>query len=548
MLAVRNSPSGSIGPRDALARYGVAVVATAGGLTLRRALSALWDGELPYLALYPAVLASVWYGGIGPGLAAIGLSVLGAVAFWLRPDRTLAMPDLSQGVGLVAFMVMNVAICLVVEGLRRARSRAEATAAHQEFLARVSTHLGSSLDYEVTLRAITGLAVPYLADWCSVDVVEANGLVRRLAVACADPSKDAIARRAEIHPPDPHGRHPRTRVLRTGESILIPEVTDEMLRQMAGDGERLADLRALAYRSGLVVPLIARGDVLGALSLATAESGRTYGRSDLALAEELGRRAGIAVDNARLFREAQEANQLKDEFIATVSHELRTPLQSMLGWVKVLRQGRLTPERSIRAFDVMERAGQAQARLIEDMLDVSRIATGRLRLESSKVDLGAVLQSALDAARPAADAKKVHLEMTCDPDAAMVAGDAVRLQQVAWNLLSNAVKFTPGGGRVEVRLQRDRGSVRLIVRDTGEGIDPVFIPYVFEPFRQADATSRRRHGGLGLGLAIVRRLVELHGGSVTVRSDGVGFGSEFCVCLPVVALPDAGAVAEKGAV
>jgi len=530
-------------------RYGIAVIATAGGLVLRRALSTLWGGELPYLALYPAVLASVWYGGIGPGLTAIGLSALGAVAFWLRPDRTLAAPDLSQGVGLVAFGVMNLAICLVVEGLRRARSRAEATATHQVFLARVSTHLGSSLDYEETLRAIAGLAVPILADWCSVDIVEADGLVRRLAVACADPSQRPIARRAEIYPPDPHGRHPRTHVLGTGESILIPEVTDEMLMQMAGDGDRLSDLRALAYRSGIVVPLIARGEVLGALTLATAESGRTYGRSDLALAEELGRRAGIAVDNARLYRAAQEANQLKDEFIATVSHELRTPLQSMLGWVKVLRQGKLTAQRTARAFDVMERAGQAQARLIEDMLDVSRIATGRLRTERSNVDLGAVVQSALDAARPAADAKKVRLELALDPGVGVVAGDAVRLQQVAWNLLSNAVKFTPGGGRVEVRLEGDGGSVRLIVRDTGEGIDPAFIPYVFEPFRQGDATSRRRHGGLGLGLAIVRRLVELHGGSVTVRSEGRGCGSEFCVFLPAVSLPDAGSAAvEKGAV
>jgi len=544
----RNSRSGSVGSGEALVRYGVAVIATAGGLTLRRALSTLWGGELPYLALYPAVLASVWYGGIGPGLTAIGLSAVGAVAFWLGPDHTLVRPDLSQAVGLVAFVVMNLAICLVVEGLGRARSRAEASAAHQEFLARVSTHLGSSLDYEETLRAIAGLAVPFLADWCSVDIVEGNGLVRRLALACADPAKRAIARRAEIYPPDPHGRHPRTHVLRTGQSVLMPEVTDEMLMQMAGDGDRLADLRALAYRSGIVVPLIARGDVLGALTLATSESGRTYGPSDLALAEELGRRAGIAVDNARLYQQAQEANQLKDEFIATVSHELRTPLQSMLGWVKVLRQGKLTSERTIRAFDVMERAGHAQARLIEDMLDISRIATGRLRLERSKVDLGAVVQSALDAARPAADAKKVHLEMALDPRVGFVPGDSVRLQQVAWNLLSNAVKFTPGGGRVEVRLEPDRGSVRLIVRDTGEGIDPEFIPYVFDPFRQGEATSRRRHGGLGLGLAIVRRLVELHGGSVTVRSDGVGHGSEFCVFLPVNSPPESpSAVSEKGA-
>ena len=528
-------------------RYGVAVAATAGGLLIRRALSSLWGNELPYLALYPAVLGSVWFGGIGPGLTAIGLSALGAVAFWLRPDHTLARPDLSQAVGLLAFVLMNLAVCLVVEGLRRARLRAEASAAHQEFLARVRTQLGASLDYEETLRAIADLAVPFMADWCSVDVVETNGWVRRLGVACADPAKRAISRRAEVYPPDPDGRHPRTRVLRTGEAVLIPEVTDEMLAQSARDDTHLHDLRALAYRSGLIVPLLARGEVFGALTLATAESGRAYSRSDLALAEELGRRAAVAVDNARLYQQAQEANQLKDEFIATVSHELRTPLQSMLGWVKVLHQGKLTPERTARALDVMERAGHAQARLIDDMLDVSRIATGRLRLELASVDLAAVVQSALDAARPAADAKQIRFEVALDPRVGLVACDGVRLQQVAWNLLNNAVKFTPGAGRVEVRLERNGGTVTLVVRDSGEGIDPALLPHVFEPFRQGEAAARRRHGGLGLGLAIVRRVVELHGGSVTARSDGLGRGSEFIVFLPLVALPDVkGSVTAEG--
>ena len=519
-------------------RYGIAIGAAVAGLALRWALSTVWGRELPYLTAYGAVLGTVWYGGIGPGLTAIGLSALGAVAFWLRPDRTLATPDLSHTVGLVAFVAMNLAVCLVVEGLRRARARAEASAAHQRFLARVSTHLGSSLDYEETLRTIAGLAVPFLADWCSVDIVEANGAVRRLAVACADATKQPIIRRAEVYPPDPEERHPRTQVLRTGRPMLIPEVTDELLVRMARDADHLTDLRALAYRSAIIIPLAARGDVFGAVSLGTAESRRTYGTAELALAEELGRRAGIAVDNARLYQRAQEANQLKDEFIATVSHELRTPLQSVLGWVKVLRQGKLTPERAARAFDVMERAGHAQARLIEDMLDVSRIATGRLRLERTTVDLVAVVRGALDAIRPAAEAKQIHLEVGLGPGVGPVAGDALRLQQVAWNLVSNAVKFTPASGRVDVSVTRDGGGVRLIVRDTGEGIDPDFLPHVFEPFRQGEATSRRRHSGLGLGLAIVRRLVELHGGAVTARSDGVGRGSEFVVFLPAAAPPD----------
>ncbi len=291
----------------------------------------------------------------------------------------------------------------------------------------------------------------------------------------------------------------------------------------------------------MIVPLAARGQTLGALTLATAESQRVYGPEDLALCEELARRAAVAVDNTRLYEaerharaEAQEASRAKDEFLSTVSHELRTPLQAMLGWVAVLRQGKLGAAKVVRALDIIEQSGRAQSRLIGDLLDVSRMVTGRLRIDPRPVALPPIIQTAVDAIHPAADAKSVRVRCLFDPSVGPISGDPDRLQQIVWNLLSNAVKFTPSGGRVELRLERDEQEVRIVVADTGEGIAPDFMPHVFERFRQAeDIRSRTRRGGVGLGLAIVRHLVELHGGRVSVESRGVGLGATFSVVLPL---------------
>jgi PAS domain S-box-containing protein len=234
-------------------------------------------------------------------------------------------------------------------------------------------------------------------------------------------------------------------------------------------------------------------------------------------------------------QEAENANRLKDEFLATVSHELRAPLNAILGWVKLLRQGKLDASAAGNALETIERSARAQSRLIEDLLDVSRIITGKLRLEMSTVDMGLVTRAALASVRPLAEAKGITLTEELGPAEAYVSGDPNRLQQVIWNLLSNAVKFTPKGGMVDVQLTSSDGRVEIAVRDTGQGIKPEFLPYVFERFRQADSSSVRRHGGLGLGLAIVRHLVDMHGGSVRVDSEGDGKGSVFTVSLPLVA-------------
>ncbi|HKR00241.1 MAG TPA: ATP-binding protein [Pyrinomonadaceae bacterium] len=231
---------------------------------------------------------------------------------------------------------------------------------------------------------------------------------------------------------------------------------------------------------------------------------------------------------------AEEATRAKDEFLAVVSHELRTPLTAILGWARMIKTGELDERTAARALDTIERNAESQNQLIEDLLDFSRIISGKIRLDVGQVELDSLAEAAIDVVRPAADAKGIRLQAVLDPRAGPVSGDPERLQQVLWNLLSNAIKFTPRGGRVQVRLARVNSSVEITVSDTGQGINAEFLPYVFERFRQADNTTTRQHSGLGLGLAITKHIVELHGGTIRAVSPGEGQGASFIVRLPVM--------------
>jgi signal transduction histidine kinase len=300
------------------------------------------------------------------------------------------------------------------------------------------------------------------------------------------------------------------------------------------DLKRLGEvLRPYAY---VGAPLAVRGRAVGVMAFGRAEqeSHRDYTAAEVALIEEFARRASVAVENARLFRKADELNRLKDEFLATVSHELRTPLSAILGWSRMLSSGQLDSDKSRRAIESIERNAQAQAKLVDDILDVARGMAGNVRLEMTTIDLAAVAHRGVDAITPGAAAKKVQVHVTPGPSPVYVVGDAARLQQVVWNLVSNAVKFTPSGGRVVVAVEPVNGHAELTVADTGAGIPSAFLPYVFDKFRQADGTFTRQYGGLGLGLAIARHLVELHGGSVEAKSEGEGKGATFVVRLPLV--------------
>jgi signal transduction histidine kinase/ActR/RegA family two-component response regulator len=415
-----------------------------------------------------------------------------------------------------------------------ARAQAEEAGRRASFLAEASRVLAGSLDDEATLKSMARVAVPYLADYVVVDVLDADRRLRRLGAAHADPALEPRLAAAVPFTFEPGTESPLAAVLASGDATLVREVTDEWLAARPRDAQYLG-VSALRPTSLMLVPLRARGRALGTVCFALTQPGRRYALADLAIAEDLAQRAALAADSARLYREAQDASRAKDEFLAVLSHELRTPLTPVLGWVRMLRSGTLKPEAAARALETVERNTRLQVQLVEDLLDVSRIITGKLRLEIRPVALGDVVESALDAVAGAAAHKRLRLTSSVAADVPVVEADPNRLQQVLANLLSNAVKFTPDGGEVTVTIVSERTHVRIAVSDTGEGLLPEIAPHIFDRFRQADSTITRQYGGLGLGLAIVRHIVELHAGTVQAGSEGPGLGTTVTVRLPVTA-------------
>ncbi|MEH2357261.1 PAS domain S-box protein [Nostoc sp.] len=596
----------------------------------------------------------------------------------------------------------------------------------QRFLAEASGILAASLDYETTLAGLTRLAVPEIADWCLVDIICDNQLVRRVATAHANPAKQELVEQLQNYPPDLAQTAGVAKVIRTGKSKITHFISNEQMQGLTHNASHLKILQELNPTSGMSVPLIVRGRVLGAMTLVSS-SGRRYDNKSLMLAEELACRAAVAVDNARLYREAQQsqqaalhaasrttrlqaitaalsesltptqvaeviveqgiaalgassvfvalltqngteleivrtvgeqqeivdssrrfsinasaplakavrtkqpiwqeptetkvapnlaqeyaqynygawisipliiegraiggmslafteiqkfnqddrafmlalaqqcaqamerarlyeaeqtarkaaenANRIKDEFLAVLSHELRSPLNPILGWSKLLQTKKLDEKTIPQALKTIERNAKLQAQLIEDLLDISRILQGKISLNIYPVDLTSVISAAMETVRLSAEAKSIEMHISLEPNLGQVLGDSNRLQQIVWNLLSNAVKFTPEGGRVDIRLSScsnvnsapsTHNSALIQVSDTGKGIDPNFLPYVFEYFRQENSSTTRKFGGLGLGLAIVRHLVELHGGTVQVESEGEDRGATFTVKLPLI--------------
>ncbi|WP_395816422.1 ATP-binding protein [Archangium minus] len=308
--------------------------------------------------------------------------------------------------------------------------------------------------------------------------------------------------------------------------------------------ELMKNFRLQACWSGPI--LSSEGQVLGTLAMYYNEP-RAPTEHELHLIESMAHIASVAMEKAKAEqerehllarerqarREAEAASRMKDEFLSTLSHELRTPLTAILGWAQLLRTRQMPEDKRQRALEAIERNARAQTQLIEDLLDISRIVAGKLRLNVHPVEPLPVLEAALDAVRPAAEARGVRLALQVAPDVGLLPVDSERFLQVVWNLLTNAIKFTPAGGQVVVRLERREGEARLEVEDTGQGIAQEFLPHVFERFRQADSSTTRTHGGLGLGLAIVRHVVEMHGGSVSAHSEGPGRGSTFRVTLPL---------------
>jgi signal transduction histidine kinase/ActR/RegA family two-component response regulator len=407
-----------------------------------------------------------------------------------------------------------------------------------EFLSEAAALLTSSLDYQSTLGRLTRLLVPRFADYC---IVNLRGVPpAEVAVAHVEPEKVSLLREM-LRGFDPtQGPPTHAHVFDTGEPILVESPPPGFPDSYAASPRIVAALRELNASSWMVLPLKVQGGGLGTMTLARCGSRQPYGRTDLLIFAELARTAASAIDNARLYEmsraeraRAEAATRAKDEFVAMVSHELRTPLNVIMGWVRLLRSGVLPESTKEKALDVIERNSSAQSQLVDDLLDISRVMTGKIRLDPAQVDLGHLVNLVLEDARFVLEAKSLELETVLPNGGAIMRGDAERLKQIVWNLLLNAIKFTPKGGRIRVEVGSLESDLELRVRDTGIGIAHEFLPHVFDTFRQSDSKSTRRHGGLGVGLSIVKHLVELHGGSIEARSAGPGNGAEFVVRLPV---------------
>ncbi|HKB06523.1 MAG TPA: GAF domain-containing protein [Gemmataceae bacterium] len=472
-------------------------------------------------------------------------AVTGALTFYFRTRQRF--DDLTVRLATALADMAATAIGMAEQYSRASELRFGAESARERlsFLADASVALAASLDPREILDHAAGLAVPRLADWCVVDVVDPDGTIRQAAVAHSDPAAVQLAWDLDRRYPDNPGAPAGVpKVIRTGRPEFFPEVTDAVLSSIARDDEHLQTVRRLGLRSGMIVPLAARGHVVGAISLGTAESGRTFTSDDLTLAEEFARRAAVALDNAQLYQAVREADRRKDEFLATLAHELRNPLAPIRNALEVMRMAGGDVSANLQARDVMGRQLGQMVRLIDDLLDVSRITRGKLTLRRERVELGTVINGAVETSRPAIEAAGHALTVDLPSRSVWLSADPARLSQVFANLLNNAAKFTPPGGRIrltaaiedgEAGATKHAGKPAVVIRvgDNGLGIPREALPRLFEMFSQVDGSLERTQGGLGIGLALVKGLVQMHGGTVTAHSDGPGQGSEFVVQLPV---------------
>lgn len=438
---------------------------------------------------------------------------------WIEARATVVRDELGQPQRMVGISV----------NITR-RKRVEQDLA---FLARASAELSSLVDPQSTLDKLASLSVPGFADWCAVDLVDDDGRMERVSVAHADAERAQRVREMLMrYPADPEQAIGSWAVVRSGEPHMVREVSDALLDDTIADPGYRAQLREIGLRSYIGVPLRAHGMTIGAVTFVSAESGRLYEQADLDLAADLARRAAVAIENARLYRALQQSDQGKDIFLATLAHELRNPLAAISNGLGILKLAPRDLRRVEHSTAVMERQVNQLRRLVDDLMDVSRIATGKIELRAEDTDLVTVITSAVETSRPVIEAARHKLSISLPGGALRLRADPVRLAQVFANLLNNAAKYTDEGGQIEIGIDRLPDEFVVRVRDNGLGIPADMLRSIFHIFRQGTHPMERTHGGLGIGLSLVEGLVRLHGGRVEAFSDGPGQGSEFVVYLP----------------
>jgi signal transduction histidine kinase len=393
----------------------------------------------------------------------------------------------------------------------------------REFLSQTISILATSPDLPTSIDNLAGLAIPSISDWCVVFGFENENSMRRLFPV------------EGLFPIDFHAPAGPGYALRTGEPQLLSQIGNDFLVRLGFHPDDPPFNNGCRPVACLTLPVIARGRTIGSITFLAANHNTGLASHDLPLAQALANAAAVAIDRAELYRKAQEANRLKDEFVAMVSHELRTPLTPMLGCIHLLRTAGLSQANFERALQMIERNAQTQVQIVEDLLDASRIVAGKLHLIMKSVHLGPVVEAAVQSVRSSAEGKGVKIVLSFEDLKLPIDGDANRVQQIVWHLLQNAVKFTPPEGKIEVSLKSDNDQAIIQVADTGIGIPSDFLPHVFDRFRQANDTDAKLRSGLGLGLAIVRHLVELQSGSIEAASAGRGCGAVFTVKFPFAA-------------
>src|SRR3990172_7529461 len=527
--------------------YGIGFVGIVVAVAVRLTLDPSLEMKSPFLLFSAAVLTASWFGGWRPGFLTTLLAALVGDTLFLSPVASFKIGHSGDALALGLFLIEGIFISLAAGQLRSARARAERAVGDRAelqnaekianelqveiaTLSRLGLTLGGQLDMGKLVKAVTDAGVAITGAAFGAFLYEDASAGWTHFVSGAPP--DAFVDFPLPQDADAFGSPFRGDVRRTDDLTEEPLYCENLPFKRMPPGQ-------LPARSYLAAPVRSRsGDLLGGLFFGHPDPA-VFHEGDERLVAGLAAHAAIGLDSAHLYREAQEARKaaeaaslVKDEFLATLSHELRTPLNAIVGWAHLLQLGQLTPGENHQAIDTIIRNATAQSQIIEELLDVSRIVIGKLRLDLRPVEVGTVVKAAIETVTPAANAKSIQVKLIQDPAGSYVMGDPERIQQVFWNLLSNAIKFTSKTGKVRVSVQSVDSHVEIVVVDNGLGIDAEFLPLIFNRFTQKDSSSTRSARGLGLGLAIARQLVELHGGTIDAESRGTGQGSTFTVRLP----------------
>jgi signal transduction histidine kinase len=461
--------------------------------------------------------------------------VTATLVFYYRQPHPLSDLEVRVATALAHLSGAALTTAELYDAQHQLRIKAEAAQRDLAFLAEASGILGSSLDYPTTFTTIAHLAVPQLGDWCGIYLVDEHGTIQQVAVAHHDQAKAALAEALlQRYPPMPERAHGLMQVVQTGQPILVPQMDTALFEAIAQDVEHLRFLRELGVASYLLLPLSAGDRTLGVLAFGRANTRPPFSAEHLPLTQELAHRAAIAVENARLYRAAQDAIQLREQFLSVAAHELKTPLTTLKGYAELLqrrvtREGTFSP-RDARALQTVVEHAHRLDTLIATLLDVSRLEAGQLRIGQEPVDLHTLTDRVVTEMQQMAEQHTIAL--TSQDESLTVIGDELRLEQVLNNLIGNAIKYSPAGGAISVRLERQDGLACISVSDQGMGMPAHALPHLFERFYRADNVDERHISGVGIGLYVVKEIVTLHGGSVTVESTE-GQSSTFRILLPV---------------